>query len=319
MREAAAARHRVDPALPHCRAVLRRRARTFSLASVFLPPRERRDAAVVYAWCRGADDAVDGGGDAATALEQVRRNLARIYDGGTPDDPVAAAFGDVVRRRGIPRAYPDELLAGMAADLGRVRYGTMGGLLEYAFRAAGTVGLMMAHVLDVRDPRALAPAARLGMAMQLTNVCRDVAEDWAMGRLYVPRDVLADAGGAWIADWDGPLPDAARPPLARATRRLLAEADRYYRGGEAGLHALPWRCALAVRAAASLYAAIGREIAGRGHDVLAGRAVVGRADKARLVAAALAAAARDAGVRLGRRATPALPEVVVGLPDVVLA
>jgi phytoene synthase len=319
MREASASARRLDQALPHCRAVLRRRARTFSLASAFLPPRERRDAAVVYAWCRRADDAVDGGGDAAAALDQVRRGLAHVYAGEPLEDPVLAAFQDVVERHRIPRAYPDGLLAGMAADLGRVRYATLGGLLEYAFRAAGTVGLMMAQVMDVRDVCALAPAARLGMAMQLTNVCRDVAEDWAMGRLYLPRDVLAEAGGAWIADVEGPLPAAARVPLARATRRLLAEADRYYRGGQAGLPALPWRCALAVRAASSLYAAIGAEIAGRGHDVLAGRAVVGRAAKARLVAGALAGAAREAGGRLRRGAAPPRLPAVVRFADVVLA
>ena len=313
-----AAARRIEHAVPECRAVLRRRARTFSLASLMLPARERREAAVVYAWCRRADDAVDGGGDAAAVLDGLRRDLGRVYAAEPLADPVLAAFQAVVERRGIPRAYPDGLLAGMASDLGPVRYATLGGLLEYAFRAAGTVGLMMAHVLRVRDASALVPAARLGMAMQLTNVSRDVAEDWAMGRLYLPHDVLAEAGGGWIAEVEGPLPSAARVPLAQATRLLLAEADRYYRSATAGLRALPWRCALAVRAASSLYAAIGTEMARRGHDVLSARAVVGRAAKARLVARALAGAAHDVRTRRGRRAPAACLDAVVGFRDAVL-
>jgi phytoene synthase len=306
-------------ALEECRAVLRRRARTFALASAFLPPRARAEAAVVYAWCRGADDAVDGEGDPAAGLQRMRDALDEVYAGRPCADPVARAFQEVVEERRIPREYPHELLEGMAADLGRVRYDTMAGLLEYAFRAAGTVGLMMCHVLRLTDPRALRHAAHLGMAMQLTNICRDVAEDWDRGRLYVPREALSAVGGAWIVECDGPLPAQARRPLALATRRLLAEADRYYRSGDLGLGALPWRCAVAVRAARGLYAAIGDEVLRAGCDVRAGRAVVGPARKARLLSRALAAAAADAARRAGTRAAPAGLDVVVAYRDVALA
>ncbi|MCE9574727.1 MAG: phytoene/squalene synthase family protein [Deltaproteobacteria bacterium] len=285
------------------RATIAVHSKSFALATAILGRRLRDQTSVVYTWCRRADDAVDLAGsreEAQAALADQRAELAAAY-AGTATDPVLAAFGEVARARAMPRAYPEELLAGMAMDVDDTRYATTDELLRYCWRAAGVVGLMMTHVFGVKDDRALPYAAHLGIAMQLTNVCRDVAEDWARGRLYLPDDLLAAHGAPGLADQLGePLPDAARAPIAAVVEDLLALADRYYRSGDRGIRDLPWRAALAVRAARRVYAAIGRRIAAQRHDVTAGRAFVSRNAKLAHVGAALARSAVDAPVRAGR-------------------
>jgi phytoene synthase len=127
---------------------------------------------------------------------------------------------------------------------------------------------MMSHVFGVRDDDALVHAAHLGIGMQLTNICRDVAEDAERDRVYIPSELLVHHG------------------MEGSVRELLALADRYYASGAAGEHALPWRAAVAVRAARGIYSAIGSEIAAQDHDVMAGRAVVPRRRKIAHVALA---------------------------------
>ena len=179
------------------------------------------------------------------------------------------------------------------------RYATQEQLLLYCYRVAGTVGLMMSHVMGVSEQRALRNACHLGIAMQLTNICRDVLEDWERGRLYVPEQLLAEHGLGDLRSLLGaPLPVQARDELARAVQRLLALAEHYYRSGESGLRALPWRCAFAVRAARWIYAEIGRVLARRHFDVFAGRAVVSTPRKLLLLARSLLASSRELPRRL---------------------
>ena len=268
-----------------CREVLAANSRSFDLASRLLPADCRDDAASVYAWCRRVDDAIDlvSGSEQPAALERLRRELSAIYAGAPQIDPVLQAFQQVVQERRIPQQYPSELLLGMEMDVLNQRYETLDDLLTYCYRVAGVVGLMMSHVMGVTDAAALRRAAHLGMGMQLTNICRDVAEDWTLNRLYVPRALLVERNAAWLAErlegGGDTLPEEARVPLAQITRELLEEARRYYRSGEDGTSALGWRCALAIRTASRVYAAIGTELAARGYDVLRGRAVVPTAVK----------------------------------------
>lgn len=306
------------------RAVIAQHSRSFALASALLPARVRDDAAVLYAWCRRVDDCVDGAaaGDAAPGSDVLRRlayDLCTAY-ADTARDPVLAAFGAVAHRHGIPYAYPRQLLAGMAMDLAGTRYTTVEQLITYAYRVAGVVGLMMTHVLGVDDEAAVVPAAHLGIAMQLTNICRDVAEDWQRGRLYIPDDVLGRHGGRGLArELGGALPAAARPALAGGVRDLLALADRYYRSADRGLIALPWRAALAIRSAREVYAAIGGRIARADHDVTAPRAFVPTGRKlARVALAALrtAATAPRRALRAVRRPRHHPPRRVLELCDV---
>jgi len=301
-------------ASPLARSTLAHHSKSFALASRLLGPRLRDQTAVVYTWCRRADDAVDEGND-VHALDRLRAELDDAY-AGTARDPVLAAFGDVARERAIPRHYPDELLAGMAMDVRGTHYTSHDQLIEYAWRVAGVVGLMMTHVFGLSDDEAVIPAAHLGIAMQLTNICRDVAEDWQRGRLYIPDELLARHGAAGLAgELDRPLPASARAPLAGAVAELLALADRYYRSADRGIGALPWRAAIAVRVARDVYAAIGDQIARTGYDVTAGRAVVPRRTKLARVAGAIARVAITSPARVLSRKTT-IPRRTLELADV---
>jgi phytoene synthase len=313
-------------ALAACRASIAMHSRSFSLASRLFAAEIRDRASVVYAWCRRADDAIDAAGPEkqSDALARLRCELAGVYDGSVPaGDLVLGAFQSVVERCAIPRLYPEELLAGMEMDAAGTHYATLEQLHLYCYRVAGTVGLMMSHVMGVRDDAALRNAAHLGIAMQLTNICRDVLEDWEMGRLYLPRELFAECGVHDLESQLGkPFPSWATAPTALVVRRLLEEAERFYASGDRGLPALPWRCALAVRTARLVYAAIGDEILRSACDVRAGRAVVPDVEKLRLAGRATASALAELPGRglgaLSGGTRPHVPHTRVAFPEGVL-
>ncbi len=284
----------MDERWAECRRVIAHHSKSFDLASRLFPRGRRDEVAALYGWCRLCDDAVDLAprDGHAEALEGLRESLRGIYAGAPQEDPVRHCFQEVVRRRRIPIEYPEELLAGMAMDVEHAGYDTLEELLVYCWRVAGTVGLMMSHVMGVSEDRAAAHAAHLGIGMQLTNICRDVVEDWQQGRLYLPLELVGPGLSAWLRDALAapdrpPLPDSARGELAGAARQLLARADAYYASADRGLAYLEPRSALAVRTARLVYAEIGRRIEARGGDVLRGRAVVSSGRKLWLVARAL--------------------------------
>lgn len=304
-----------------CRAVLEKHARTFALAARFLAPETAEHASAVYAWCRRADDAIDLAPrrEHAVALERLRVELDAVFGAADLDDPILGGFQVVVRTRGIRRAYCDELLLGMAMDADDVRYETEEDLLLYCYRVAGTVGLMMAHVLGVRDDRALPAAAHLGMAMQLTNICRDVAEDHARRRCYLPAAWLGAETAAQIeAAFGAPFPADACGATGQARQRALDLAERYYAAADAGLQALDWRSAVAIRVARSGYAAIGREIERGGVARIEGRAYVARRRKALIAARTLGHAVGEAPRRMRQRFEPGVPQTELEYADVRL-
>jgi phytoene synthase len=310
-----------DPAIEKCLATLAQHAKSFHFASHVLPARCRADAAVLYAWCRFADDAIDLAPQAEQHdnLARLNRELESVYAGEPQTDLVLAAFQQIVRVHRLPREYPAELLAGMAMDLDKDRYASLDELLLYAFRVAGTVGLMMAHVLGVSDPAALRHACHLGMAMQMTNICRDVVEDWDRGRLYLPLDWLAEAGAPGLdGHLGGAFPAAARRPAIKVVKRLLAQAEIYYQSGDRGLAALSPRCALGVRTARLLYAEIGTQLALRGYDPFLGRAVVPLSRKLGLLAHAVALALREQVSQPGGEFHVAAIDTVWRYPDDIL-
>ena len=270
-------------------ALIAHHSKSFSLASALFPRPLRRDARVVYACCRRADDLADEAPPegAAARVAALRAELDLVYAAAPAGDPVVDAFAELVQRRAIPRAYPEALLDGMAMDVGPTRYATVDDLLLYAYRVASSVGLMMCHVMGLAREDALAPAARLGLAMQLTNVCRDVVEDWDRGRLYLPAELLAPAGAPGLApDPARPWPAAATRPAAAAITRLLDLADAFYADADRGLRDLSPRSRLAVHAARLVYSRIGRVLRRRGADPTRGRAVVSKLRKLALVARA---------------------------------
>ena len=272
--------------LPACRAVLARHARSFRLASVFLPEAVQDDAAIAYAFCRAIDDGVDDADTAEAGRIAVDGFRAELR-GKASARGVVSAWRRLALRRRIASRTAYDLLDGVESDLGDVRLADDAALLQYAYRVAGTVGLMMAGIVGVRDRAALPHAVDLGVAMQLTNICRDVAEDAALGRVYLPRTRLAAHGTTPEAVLDGTAPPSA---VAAVVRDLLALADRYYASADAGMHAIPWRARLGILAASRLYRAIGRKLARNGGDALAGRTVLSAGERALALGSALVAA-----------------------------
>lgn len=297
-RSADAAREAADRLA--CRALIAQGSRSFHAASRLLPGSVAEPALALYAFCRTADDAVDDAdpGRVEAAVDSVRRRLDAIYAGRPADDPVDRAFARVVARVALPRALPDALVEGFAWDaLGR-DYETIDELRAYGARVAGSVGAMMTVLMGARSGPVIARAADLGVAMQLTNIARDIGADARAGRLYLPKQWMREAGidpEAWRAE---PRHDEA---LGEVVRRLLAEADRLFSRSHAGIGQLPIGCRTGVRAAHLLYAEIGREVARRGHNGVDGRAVVGRRRKLWLLAGALLSGQR---IMPGLRAEP---------------
>ena len=193
-------------------------------------------------------------------------------------------MADLMRRCAIPAALPEALLEGLAWDAEGRSYETIDELFDYAARVAGAVGVMMTLIMDVRSPQALARACDLGVAMQLTNIARDVGEDARLGRLYLPRQWLREAGidaDAWLSEPN--LDERLRPIVAR----LLHEADALYARARAGIALLPANCRPAILAAALIYEEIGREIERNAFDSVTQRARVSATRKLLLMAQAM--------------------------------
>jgi 15-cis-phytoene synthase len=271
--------------LAACRAALRNGSKTFLAASLLLPRAVHEPAAALYAFCRLADDAVDepdGGGD---PVGRLRERLRLAYAGTPQAAPADRALAAVIAQFGVPRALFDALLEGFEWDLTGRRYDTLEALHDYAARVAGTVGAMMALLMGARSADALARACDLGVAMQLSNIARDVGEDARRGRLYLPRLWMIEAGldpEAWLAR---PVFDAA---LGSVVQRLLDAAELLYRRVDAGVARLPLGCRPGINAARFLYAEIGHEVARRGLDSVSQRARVPARRKAWLLLRALA-------------------------------
>jgi phytoene synthase len=271
---------------------IRRGSRSFAAASRLMEPRTREAAWLLYAWCRHCDDAIDGEwlgrpavapADAAAALAGLRERTEAVLRGEEVAEPAFAGLREVARTYAIPRRYPLELLEGFAMDVAGRRYRTFEDVESYSYHVAGTVGLMMAHVMGATREEALRPAASLGIALQLTNIARDVVDDARAGRVYLPEEWLEEAG----VPARELLEARHRPAVARVAVRLLDAAEPHYRAADAGLPLLPFRSAWSVTVARGVYAEIGRVVRSRGARAWDRRAVVGPARKASWLARGL--------------------------------
>jgi len=270
-----------------CRALLRGGSRTFFAASLLLPARMRDPASALYAFCRLADDAVDLDATSPTAaIGRLRERLDRAYAGRPLPVPADRAFAATVSRFHIPRTLPEALIEGFEWDVAGRRYETISDLNTYGARVAGSVGAMMTLLMGRDSPVVVARACELGMAMQLSNIARDVGEDAKVGRLYLPRQWLREAGidpDAWLAQ------PVFTPALGGVVRRLLDEADRLYALSSTGIAELPLRCRPGIRAARFLYAEIGHQVERCAFDSVSGRAVVPPLRKAQVLIRSLTA------------------------------
>lgn len=287
----------------YARETIAKGSKSFAAASRLFDPATRERAQLLYAWCRACDDIADGqvlGHDAvpvaqAAARVSLMRTLsARALAGESTGEPAFDALGVVAAETALPARYAHDLIDGFVLDAQEWRPRTEDDLFRYCYHVAGAVGCMMAVVMgvDPRDEAVLDRACDLGIAFQLANIARDIAEDDAMGRCYLPVE--------WLVEMDIPPGEHMKPPfrarLAVLATRLARCAERYEASARVGAAALPARSAWAVLAAAGIYGDIAREVAARGTAAWDTRVVTGRADKLRWIARAGAQAARRAKV-----------------------
>lgn len=284
-------------------AAIRQGSKSFAAASRLFDRQTRLLVWELYAWCRHCDDVVDGQDlgrgtmapvASASALDQLRIQTDEALQGRTAGPPPFAGLARVVRETGLPAAYVHAHLDGFAMDVERRAYTSLDDTLEYCYHVAGVVGLMMAWLMGVRDDATLLRGCDLGMAFQLTNIARDVGDDAAAGRVYLPAAWLHEAGGT--AEAARLMDRGNRAAVVEVTRRLLGEADRYYASAAAGIPRLPFRCAWAIATARHVYADIGREVLRRGDAAWDQRVSTSAARKTGRLSQALAEAAWARGV-----------------------
>ncbi len=294
----------MDRVIDNSRMMIRRGSKSFSAASRLFNRATRESAYMLYAWCRYCDDQIDGQhlglsstGACSASLAQIEalgRETRRALAGDTMTNPVFIAFQRVVQQHLIPHRYPLELLEGFAMDVEQRRYQQLEDTLLYCYHVAGVVGIMMAHVMGVRDQETLHRAADLGIAFQLTNIARDIMDDARVGRIYLPAGWLQDDG---ITAREIQQPKHRRT-VSAAVERLLLEAEPYYHSAAQGLPRLNFRAAWAVATARGVYRDIGRLVAQQGPSAWDRRAVVSRRRK--LYRALQGAAQALAAVSIGR-------------------
>ncbi len=248
-------------------AAIAKGSNSFATAARLFPTNTRADAVMLYAWCRHADDVIDGqdmGHDQkadyrakqAQHLVTLKEQTMRSLDGEHSDDPVFEALRQVVYRNEIPHIHPMELLNGFEMDVRQRVYKTPEDLLEYCYHVAGVVGVMMAMIMGVREQAVLDRATDLGIAFQLTNIARDIVDDARADRTYVPSDWLEETAIGRLDATD----TTQWPALHGVAIRLLDMAEPYYDSAFGGIKALPWRSAWAIAAARRIYRDIGRKL-----------------------------------------------------------
>lgn len=264
-------------------AVLSAKGRSFHWARRFLGDRHAARATRLYMLCRYVDDIADEAEFVPAAL-QALAHMKQDIRSGRSTDPIVADGIRLFEECGIDPDIFIELIAGVESDLGTVRIADTDALIHYCYRVAGTVGLMMCRILDAKEAAADAHAIDLGIAMQLTNICRDVGADAALDRRYLPASMVGDLDPAALRQ-----PDADTAAIVRATlSELLQLADRYYQSGEHGLAYLPVAARAGILLAARVYRAIGSTLRQGGFAFENGRAVVGTRRKSLITLQALA-------------------------------
>lgn len=258
-------------AYDYCQNLTAQHSRSFFLTSGLLPPAKRRAVRALYAFCRVTDDIVDRPAseeDVTAALNKWRQRA--LDTNPQPDDPVTIAWADARSHYQIPIRYAEQLVDGVARDTHQTRYQTFADLATYCYGAASTVGLMSMHIIGFDGPEALPYAIKLGLALQLTNILRDVGEDWRNGRLYLPQEELAAFGLAEADIARGEVDDRWRAFM----RFQITRNRQLYVEAWPGIGLLEADGRFAIAAAAEIYGAILEDIETHDYDVFNRRAFV---------------------------------------------
>ena len=277
-----------DVSAPGDERLLATHGRTFHFAARFLPHSLRRELVTLYAFFRTLDDLVDAP-PANTRPDDVRHELAAWHEwltnhstGCAPREPLGSNLAHVTTVRRVPDPIVLDFLAGVSLDLDVRQIGDFAELRRYCYGVAGTVGLALAHVMGATSSHALAAAEHLGVAMQLTNIVRDIGGDLANGRVYLPEDELRAFGLSRSRLIELYVRQQGPDERFRALMRFqIARARQYYARGMAGIWLLPPDCRLPILLAARLYRRILDVIERNGYDVLRERAATGFGEKVR--------------------------------------
>ncbi|MBN8655067.1 MAG: squalene/phytoene synthase family protein [Anaerolineae bacterium] len=269
----------LEQAYTHCEEITRRNSKTFHMASALMPHIKRRSIHALYAFCRACDDIMDKpeSDDPSANLEEWRMKTTRFH----PDEKnlVALAWHVTCLKHSIPTLYAEQLIEGVKMDLTVKRYQTFSELAEYCYSVASTVGLMSMHIIGFHHQQAMPYAIRLGVALQLTNILRDVGEDYRMGRLYLPREELVTYG---IREEDiaaGRVTDNWRQFM----KFQIERARELYATSLPGVKLLDKSGRFATYAAGILYARILDEIEKNDYDVFTRRAHTSKLTKLKLL------------------------------------
>jgi phytoene synthase len=275
----------IEEAYEYCRRVTQQASKTFFWGSMFLPPPKRQAIWAVYAFCRVVDDIADEVPDPVTPvpghlrgsfspqkeLDRWRTSLEHLYlHGGACDDPIQLAWSDMLERFAVPLEPAIDLLQGVAMDLSHMRYSNFDDLYLYCYRVAGTIGLLTSPIFGYQDEAALAHSVDLGVALQLTNILRDIGEDAQRDRIYLPRDEMYYFGYCENELMNGVMNDAFRNLI----RFQITRAEDYYERAQPGIALLNADCRMAVRLSSSLYHAILDRIRLNQYNVFTKRASV---------------------------------------------
>jgi phytoene synthase len=273
-------------------ALLIRKRTNFGVAFALLPRPQRDAIRAVHSWSRHLDDAVDEESDPSLArdrLQSTRQDLALLYDSGRPEEPLTAALRPHVERFRIPRAYFEELVNGVEMDLIHHRYGTFAELRRYCYRVASIVGLICLRIFGEAEERGRAYAENLGLALQLTNILRDVGSDLARGRVYIPADELLRFGVT-----EETLRRRERNgAFLELMRFQAARARTFFQAAEREVQVLDRRRLLAAEIMARVYSRLLDRIEASGFDVLAREVRLSKVERV-WIAASTALAVRSA-------------------------
>jgi len=298
------------------REIIRKGSKSFAAAARLFDSDTRNDVYLLYAWCRYCDDLIDGqelgfghedisSDEAQARLTRLRAATLEAVNGGAVTAPAFLGLQQVVEKYQIPARYPLELIDGFAMDVAGKEYRTLEDTLLYCYHVAGVVGVMMAFVMGVRQGEVLGRAADLGIAFQLTNICRDVMDDAANDRVYLPSDWLREAGVpvGRLADPD------QRTAVSAVVRRLLETADRYYASAADGVRFLGFRAGWAISTASGVYRDIGSLVLSRGPRAWDERAYVSTGRKLLWGLRGAGRALTAVGLERRREAPPRAPDL----------
>lgn len=272
-------------AYAECRRVTRREARNFYFAFLTLPARQRRAIYVAYTFCRYCDDSVDAEGTHGEKLRRIEdlRSLLSAAYAGHANQPLFIGLADVAATYNIPEEYFHEVLNGVQSDLVKTRYANFEELREYCYQVASVVGLICIHIFGFTGgDEARRGAVDLGLAMQLTNICRDVREDWEFGRVYLPQDEL-ERFGVTEADLEN---RAVTHGFGNLMQFQIDRAREYFANGRRLLPYLSPRSRACPAALGLIYGGVLNKIEGAGYDVFQERISLSKGAKLGLMARA---------------------------------